>query len=128
MHPWGKEVAVACRARCVHARLHSINGGVPLALPPADLPYLPGGFGSDICPSGISLLSWSWKGLYKGFLEQIRLSSGDAAQGVLEAHHRRGILAVCSLSNQALLPWALPHSITSISRTKQTGQRGIPVP
>lgn len=42
MHPRGKEVAVARRARRVHARLHSINGGVPLAPPPTDLPYLPG--------------------------------------------------------------------------------------
>lgn len=42
MHPWGKEGAGACRARRVHARLHSINGGVPLAPPPTDLPHLPG--------------------------------------------------------------------------------------
>lgn len=63
MHPWGKEGAGACRARRVHARLHSINGGVPLAPPPTDLPHLPRVFGSAISPSGISLLSWSGEGL-----------------------------------------------------------------
>lgn len=52
MHPWGKEVAVPCRAQRVHAKLHSINGGVPWAPPPGDPPYLPGGFGSDISPFG----------------------------------------------------------------------------
>lgn len=57
MQPWGKEVAVVRRARCVHAQLHSINGRVPLAHPPADLPYLSGVLGSHISPTGILLLS-----------------------------------------------------------------------
>lgn len=103
-------------------RLHSISGGAPLP-PPFHLGF-----------SAVGILFWglhcspgAGRALQNRFLEQTRLSSGDA-RSVLEEHHGSGILAICSLSNQALLPWALPHGITSISSSKQTGQGEIPVP
>lgn len=55
----GKEAAAVRRARCVHTQLHSMNGGLPLAPPPVDLPYLSVVLGNHISPSGILLLSQS---------------------------------------------------------------------